>query len=619
MSTSGGEEATRAEDAREVTGTVSAIREQAANASYVGGAVSSVESSCGRGVIDWENASIKDEVLRMIAAYLQGEGYSTSSMMLMDEANMRRAEGKRAEQEWRTWSKKVKKAIIEGEWAEVEKFCNKSSIKSMKNFLYCVYKQQYLELVDRQEYQKAFTYLTKKLKPFEKQRAHPEEFKDLCYLLTCKSIADVDKDWEGIAAARMRLASMFNSLLADSEGTDTSSDPIAEVPHGRMRKLLEQAVEYQISTSHYQPKILPPITTLLRDYECFVLPNAVKHEYKGHTSNVKCIAFMGADKNYLVSGSSDQTLRVWNVAEPHGGLTTSLLLRGHTSRIWDISIASSGNTICSASGDSTVKIWNVEDKFELLNAAGSSTSRRPSEMRTWHQGKSYECDASETLVGHKGDVYAIACHPEDPKIVVSGGYDKYVRLWNVDRSSAVRSFHGHTASVTCLTYSSQGNLVISGSKDASVRFWDMNSGLEVNSLNNVGDVTSLDLSSNGLFLLTASKGNSNRLWDLRKIGGGESCKAVRLYKGNQNTFTNFIRASFGPAPSLVMSGSEDGYVYIWDRESGSRVQRLGGANSIIYSAAWSSRQSTLASSSHDGIVRTWWYDEKLPMEFGATV
>eukprot|EP00961_Rhodomonas_salina_P055701 748205-Rhodomonas_salina.1 len=29
-----------------------------------------------------------------------------------------------------------------------------------------------------QEYQKAFTYLTKKLKPFEKQRSHPEEFKD---------------------------------------------------------------------------------------------------------------------------------------------------------------------------------------------------------------------------------------------------------------------------------------------------------------------------------------------------------------------------------------------------------------------------------------------------------
>ena len=34
----------------------------------------------------------------------------------------------------------VKKAILEGDWAEVEKFCNKSPIKSMKSFLFFVYK-----------------------------------------------------------------------------------------------------------------------------------------------------------------------------------------------------------------------------------------------------------------------------------------------------------------------------------------------------------------------------------------------------------------------------------------------------------------------------------------------
>jgi hypothetical protein len=117
-----------------------------------------------RAVVDWEDPKIKAEVLRMIAAYLQGEGYVASSMMLMDEANLRRSEVKRAQQEQLQWSKKVKKAIVDGDWAEVEKFCNKSPIKSMKDFLYCVYKQQYLELVDKQEYQKAFTYLTKKLK-----------------------------------------------------------------------------------------------------------------------------------------------------------------------------------------------------------------------------------------------------------------------------------------------------------------------------------------------------------------------------------------------------------------------------------------------------------------------
>ena len=46
----------------------------------------------------------------MIAAYLQGEGYVASSMMLMDEANLRRSELKKAQLEQQQWSKKVKKA-----------------------------------------------------------------------------------------------------------------------------------------------------------------------------------------------------------------------------------------------------------------------------------------------------------------------------------------------------------------------------------------------------------------------------------------------------------------------------------------------------------------------------
>ena len=601
-----------------------AVHQKAANARFVedGGGFGGKR---GGGTIDWEDPRIKEEVLRMIAAYLQGEGYVASSMMLMDEANLRRSEVKKAQHEQHQWSKKVKKAILEGDWAEVEKFCNKSTIKSMKNFLYCVYKQQYLELVDRQEYQKAFTYLTKKLKQYEKTRSQPEEFKNLCYLLTCRSISDVDKDWDNIAAARLRLSSMFNSLLADSEATvetdsltdtrDLTADRDAD-PSGRLLTLLEQAVEYQIRSANYQPIVRPPATTLLRDYQCFVLPNALRCEYHGHTSNVKSIAFMANNPSFVVSGSSDKTLRVWNVEQPvnpdSAATTSSLICRGHTSRIWDISTAPKADLIASASGDGTVKMWNVESGLGALSPDKEATAEIS------------DVEPCASLAGHKGDVYSCCFHSEQPTVMASAGYDKTVRLWDVSALKETRVFYGHSGSVTSLAYSAHGNLIISGSKDNSVRFWDIISGLLVNSIDNVGEVTSLDLSSNGYHMLTASKGNSNRLWDLRKMSGGGSGggqhKAVRLYKGNQNTFTNFIRVSLGPHPSLVMSGSEDGYCYLWDRQSGSCVQRLGGFNSIIYSAAWSQQpggHSLIATSGHDGIVRTWWYDASRPIVYDS--
>eukprot|EP00291_Cryptomonas_curvata_P002499 CAMPEP_0172180908 /NCGR_PEP_ID=MMETSP1050-20130122/17517_1 /TAXON_ID=233186 /ORGANISM="Cryptomonas curvata, Strain CCAP979/52" /LENGTH=280 /DNA_ID=CAMNT_0012854119 /DNA_START=42 /DNA_END=881 /DNA_ORIENTATION=+ len=229
-----------------------------------------------RVVLNPKNPAIKEEILKMIVSYLQDEGYNASSMLLQDEANVRRVEIKKDEQDRRQKGKNVKKAIVDGDWAEVEKFLNKSPIKSMKSFLFYVYKQQYLELIDRQEFQKAFTYLTKKLKPFEGQHSQPEEFKNLCYLLTCKSIADVDKEWDGIGAARARLAAMFASLMADSELTDLSEDLAPqEVPPGRLLELLEQAVEFQIASARHRPRALQSVTTLARDLDLFAMPNAL--------------------------------------------------------------------------------------------------------------------------------------------------------------------------------------------------------------------------------------------------------------------------------------------------------------------------------------------------------
>lgn len=534
-------------------------------------------------IFDHDNPKIKEDVVRMIVQYLQDEGYTASIMTIQDEASVRFTENLRN----RSHFKRIKAAILDGEWVEMEKLVQKTPLKDHKHFLYTVYKQQYLELIEQLEYQKAFALLTKRLKPLEQIGSLNNEFKDLCYLLTCKSIQDAPffKSWEGVASSREKLVEQFSSML-EIENNDIA---VArhEVQPQRLLHLLKQAVRYQIEFSRYHPKVVPSVPTLLEDYSCFVLPNAHKSTFRGHRTNVKCVEFVGEEGTQIVSGSSDNTLRVWDVED---GRCVRVLGDvelgsggGHTSRIWDVTSSSSGDFIASASGDSTVKFWNLR---------GSNKS-----------------PCSATLTGHEGDVYSVKYHQSN-NYVVTGGYDKTVKLWDARTGALLRTFSGHKSSVSRVIFNPLGNLVISGSKDSTIKFWDLVSGVCVKTYSShLGEVTSVEMNKAGGLLLSGSKDNSNRLWDVRLA------RPIRRFKGHQNTSKNFVRASFGPDESLVVGGSEDGLVYLWDAATGEILQRLGSHSpdshsDIAYRAVWNAHQSLLVSCSHDCTVKTWWYDEQ---------
>ena len=98
-----------------------------------------------------------------------------------------------------------------------------------------------------------------------------------------------------------------------------------------------------------------------------------------------------------------------------------------------------------------------------------------------------------------------------------------------------------------------------------------------------------------------------RLWDVR------AARPLRAFKGHQNTSKSFVRARFGPGRDLVVSGSEDGCVCLWDLTSAEMVHRLRGHTDVAYDAAWSASAELLASCSHDGTVRTWRHDPTKPL------
>jgi WD40 repeat protein len=89
-------------------------------------------------------------------------------------------------------------------------------------------------------------------------------------------------------------------------------------------------------------------------------------------------------------------------------------------------------------------------------------------------------------------IYCVAFTP-DGKQVVTGSYDRSLKLWDVVSGNMVREFKpftekmfekGHRDQVFCVAFTSDGQFMASGSSDKSIKLWKVADGAVVREFSN---------------------------------------------------------------------------------------------------------------------------------------
>ena len=90
------------------------------------------------------------------------------------------------------------------------------------------------------------------------------------------------------------------------------------------------------------------------------------------------------DGQRIVTGSADQTAKVWDAAS--GG--ELLTLKGHSAAIWSVAFSPDGQRIVTGSWDQTAKVWEVATGDGAAPAPGA---QRSDQVRGLFAGRPADC------------------------------------------------------------------------------------------------------------------------------------------------------------------------------------------------------------------------------------
>ena len=195
-----------------------------------------------------------------------------------------------------------------------------------------------------------------------------------------------------------------------------------------------------------------------------------------------CSVAFSPDGRHIVSGSSDNTVHIWNVATGQ----SEAELKGHSSWVNSVVFSPDGSHVVSGSKDNTMCIWNV--------ATGESEAE---------------------LKGHSYWVNSVAFSP-DGSCVVSGSGDNTVCIWNVATGQSKAELNGHSGWVNSVVFSPDGSHVVSilNSLDDTVCIWNVATNESVELMGCWDRVNSVIFSPDGSCIVSGSINNTLHIWNI---------------------------------------------------------------------------------------------------------
>lgn len=293
-------------------------------------------------------------------------------------------------------------------------------------------------------------------------------------------------------------------------------------------------------------------------------------EFAGHTNHVNVISF-STDGQQLISGSYDQTARIWNIANGQ----ELKVLSGHTEWVRCVAISADNALVVTGSLDHTAKVWDAQTGKEISSFSDESiiqavaispdkklifTGSEEGIGRLWNLESKKEVFC---LAEHMTAILTASFSPTGKLIAEATG--KSIHVWDSQTGEKVASFDTNKARVLHLKFFGDSHLV-SGSEDGMVRLYNIADQKEIRRFNAYNTwLQNFAISSDGKYVFAAydnwTSGDSPQIIVRRWLLESEKDFQDQHFMGHRMSISC---VAFSPDCKYFVSGSSDKTMFLWE-------------------------------------------------------
>src|SRR5882762_3457553 len=297
----------------------------------------------------------------------------------------------------------------------------------------------------------------------------------------------------------------------------------------------------------------------------------------GHSGSANSVAY-SPDGQLLVSGSSDETIKLWRRDRTFiKSLSIPYNINAQLADVRSVAVSPDGKLLAvgvqlfngvSHTYTGAVEVWRISDGV-----------------------------LAQTLTGYgSGDITVTGVNSvafsSDGQYLATGSWDRLVKVWRVANGTLVSSRSDHAQKVNAVGFSPNGQWLASASDDMTAKLYRTSDwGVERTLAGHTNLVLSLAFSPNSARLATGSWDQTVRIWNV--IDGS---LLFSLSHGS-----NVHPVAFAPDGRSLASGARDGSIKLWDPERGVLVDTFLGHTGLLLTLAFAPDGGMLASGS--------WYPE----------